>query len=205
MRLANALVALAGPEWCAGCRAPGSALCPACRLAQPRPVGHEVPPGVDRIVAAFEYGGPVRDLVLALKLNGRRGAACPLAAAMCSAARTAGLVGTTVTWVPGRPGDIKVRGYDHAEVLATGVAAGLGLPATRALRRQRAVQDQSGLGAAERRTNLRGAFRARPVPGERLMVVDDLLTTGATAVACARALKAGGATGVELLVACRKS
>lgn len=204
MRLANALIGLTGPASCVGCRASGAALCPGCAAHLARPVADGAPSGVTRAVAALEYEGVVRTLVLELKLGARRDVATPLVQAMCRSARRAGLIGSAITWVPGRRSDIRVRGYDHARLLAVGVAVGLGLPAVRLLERARAVRDQSGLGADDRRLNLRGAFVARPAP-HAVIVVDDVITTGATATAAARALTGAGAHAVELLVACRKS
>jgi predicted amidophosphoribosyltransferase len=159
---------------------------------------------VVRAVAACEYEGVARSLVLELKLGARRGAAAPLVEAMCRAARGAGVVGSLVTWVPGRRSEVRLRGYDHARLLAEGVAAALGLPAERLLDRVRPVEDQSTLGAVDRRRNLRGAFEARRSLAP-VVLVDDLVTTGATATACARALGRAGAPTVELLTACRKS
>jgi predicted amidophosphoribosyltransferase len=204
MRLANTLVGLTGPSTCLGCRARGSALCPGCAVRLSRPVARGTVPGVERVIAACEYVGVARELVLALKLGSARAAAEPLVDAMLRAAVREGFRGRTVTWVPARRADRRVRGYDHAQLLALGVAGGLGLQPMRLLDRRRAVADQTGLNAAERLKNLRGAFRARSCSGP-LVLVDDLITTGATASACARALSAAGAESVELLAACRKS
>ena len=140
--------------------------------------------------------------MLALKLRGERAAAAELAGPMREAWLRAGLRGTVVTWVPGRRPDIRRRGFDHAELLARSVARRLGLAATPLLQRTSARPDQTRLGAAERRVNLAGAFRARPW-GHPVVVVDDLVTTGATAAACAAALAEGGAPEVEVLAACR--
>jgi predicted amidophosphoribosyltransferase len=169
---------------------------------RPRAVG--TVPAVDRVVAAWEYDGPPRDLVLALKLPGLAPAAAPLAGAMAAESLRCGLVGDVLTWVPARRRDIRRRGYDHARVLAEEVGRRLGLPARPLLRRARDRPDQTGLSADARRRNLRGAFVSIGCP-DRIILVDDLVTTGATATACARALRASGAAGVEVLAACRKS
>jgi predicted amidophosphoribosyltransferase len=201
MSLASSLL---GPPPCAGCGLRYGPLCPACRrrLVPPRTI--PLLAGVDRVVAPWEHAGPARGLVLDLKLGARRWAAEPMAAGMCAAAARAVLRGGVVTWVPAPRRSIRVRGYDHAEVLARRVATGLGLPLGRRLRRTRRAGDQAALTAAERRSNLAGAFVAGPCSGG-VILVDDVVTTGATAEACARALLIAGAEGVELLAACRRS
>jgi predicted amidophosphoribosyltransferase len=140
-------------------------------------------------------------LVLRLKLGAARSAARPLAAGMRRAVVAAGGLTGTVTWVPGKPGDMRRRGFDHAELLATELSSGLGLPCRRLLDRRRIPLDQAALSASERRANLAGAFRTDLSPRE-VVLVDDVVTTGATAEACARALRAGGARTVYLVVAC---
>ena len=160
--------------------------------------------GIDRVVAAWEHDGPARNLVLDLKLGGQRWAARPMAAAMSAAAARAGVGGEAVTWVPGRRRESAQRGYDHAELLALAVGRRLGLRPQRLLRRVRPVGDQATLTARERFANLSGAFAARPGP-RAVVLVDDVVTTGATAAACGAALRAAGATWIELLAACRKS
>lgn len=162
-----------------------------------------VPAGVASLIAAWAYDGIARDLVLALKERGRRACAAPMAAAAARAVWRAGLGAAVLTWVPCRPGDRRARGYDHGEVLAHAVGARLGLPARPLLRRTREVRDQVGLSRAGRRANLEGAFAAAGAVPTRVALVDDVLTTGATAAVCAAALRRGGARAVEVVVACR--
>jgi predicted amidophosphoribosyltransferase len=185
-----------------GCRARGSALCGRCARFLRAPVRPEGVESVDRVLAALEYDGHARSLVLALKLSGRRAAADPLVDAMWAIAVSEGLAGTILTWVPGRSLDGRRRGFDHAHLLASQLAPRLGLPAARLLERRGDRPDQTSLSASRRRTNVLGAFAARSSPA-RVVLVDDLVTTGATASACARALRACGARSVELLAACR--
>ena len=191
-----------GPPRCEGCGAHRGALCDGCAMRLGPPVETATIRGVDRVLAAWEYEGAARNLVLALKLRAARSAAGPLVVAMRAQVMAHGLFGEVVTWVPGRPRDTVRRGYDHAEVLARRLAACLGLPAVGLLHRTRDPVDQTTLGAAARHANLRGAFGARASP-PAAVVVDDLVTTGATASACARALRAAGAATVEVIVPCR--
>lgn len=158
-------------------------------------------PGVDHVVVGWPYESGARSLVLDLKLRGDRGAAAPLAAALVHEVAASGLTADAVTWVPGRPADNRRRGLDHAGVIAAEVGRGLGLPVQPLLSRTGERPDQASLGAAERWANLQGAFVATDCP-ERVALVDDLVTTGATASACARALRAAGASRVEVLAAC---
>ena len=154
-------------------------------------------------MAPWSYRGAPRSLVLALKLRGMRSAAGPLSEAMAGGCRRAGMTATAVTWVPARRADRRRRGFDHAEVLAAGVASALGLPAFSALERRGVQADQAGLDRVARASNVGGAFAGvTPVDGS-ILLVDDLVTTGATAAACARALRSVGASAVELAVACR--
>jgi len=200
----SSLLDLAGPAACASCGARRGPLCPACRSSLGGPDPAAPIPGVDAVLAPLAYEGGARALVLRLKLGGLRAAADPLSAAMAAAVQTAGVRGEVVTWVPGRSADIRARGYDHAAVLAGGLARRLGLPAERLLRRSaRRPADQTSLGAAARRANLEGAFVGTPCRGRRVIVVDDLVTTGATAGACAAALRAAGACRVEVIAPCR--
>jgi predicted amidophosphoribosyltransferase len=160
-----------------------------------------VPPA-EAVVAAWAYEGVPRALVLALKIRGLRPAAAPLAAGMVAAARSAGLRGAILVWVPGRRADMRRRGFDHAELLARTVAGELGLPARPVMTRLGRTPDQACLSRTARRRNLVGAFGARPCSGP-VVLVDDVVTTGATVDVCARALLAAGASSVEALAPCR--
>lgn len=193
---------LAGPPRCAACGVLGHVLCAPCaREVVPSPPLETLPP-LARLSAACLYESVPRALVLGLKLRGLRASARPLADAMCRSAWRDGIAGEVVTWVPGNRAEVRRRGYDHAEVLARLVAARLGLPAAPLLTPTRAKTDQTALSGAQRRENPKGAFVARPVH-RRVVLVDDVMTTGATICTCAGALIRKGAVGVEGLVGCR--
>jgi predicted amidophosphoribosyltransferase len=159
--------------------------------------------GAASVVGAFAYEGAARSLILDLKLRHQRISARPLIDGMVAEVRRHGLVADVVTWVPGRLRDVLDRGFDHAKVLALGIASGVGLPSVRLLKRCRRSPDQASLSRDDRLTNLRGVFTAAPCEGAAVALVDDLLTTGATASACCRALLAAGASSVEVVTACR--
>ena len=95
------------------------------------------------------------------------------------------------------------RGFNQAELLARGVALRTGIPVSTALGRVRPTPAQAGLSNSARRQNMSQAFRARNVKGKRILLIDDVMTTGATAAACAIALKQAGARRVALLTVAR--
>jgi len=98
------------------------------------------------------------------------------------------------------------RGFNQAELLARRTARRCGIPVANAVRRVRPTSAQAGLSNAQRRENVAGAFRfrsRRAIQGRRVLLIDDVMTTGATASACALALKRGGAASVTLLALAR--
>jgi predicted amidophosphoribosyltransferase len=109
-----------------------------------------------------------------------------------------------VTWVPLARRRLGERGYDQARALAVAVGARIGLPVVRLARRTQATAPQARRSGADRRAAMAGAFEpsGHAVPSS-VLLVDDVLTTGATASSCAEALVAGGAHDVSLLVAAR--
>ena len=192
-----------GPARCAGCGARSGWLCGPC-CVDARPARTDVVINdVARTVAVWAYEGGPRGLVLALKVRSLRGASEPMIEALAVRCRTGRVAADVVTWVPARRRDISHRGFDHAAVLARGVAERLGLPCDALLERRGWQPDQAGLDRTRRLVNLRDAFVARGRIGGRVLLVDDLMTTGATATACARALRGAGAASVEVAVVCR--
>jgi ComF family protein len=98
------------------------------------------------------------------------------------------------------------RGFNQADLLAREIGRKWGVPVRHVIRRRRATSPQAGLTNAKRRANVRGAFRVargKPLQGMRVLLVDDVVTTGATASACARVLKRAGAAHVALLALAR--
>jgi predicted amidophosphoribosyltransferase len=177
-------------------------LCASCRRSLRGPCEGPLPRGVAAVRVPWAYEGPARSLILSLKMRGLRAAAGPLIQAMVEASRLRGLSGSYVTWVPGHRADFRTRGFDHAEVLARGLARDLGLRPLRLLERRHPAKDQTALSAHDRALNVTGAFTATSST-PTVVLVDDLITTGATASACAQALRASGADRVEVVVPCR--
>jgi ComF family protein len=162
------------------------------------------PPRFDRLRAAVAYGETARRVALKLKYGGRPGVAETLAALMLRHLGPAGEDALLVP-VPLHRWRIWKRGYNQAALIAAALARAGGLAADPCLlERVRATPPLRGLGRRERALAVRAAFRvpaaARPrLAGRRIILVDDVFTSGATAGACAWALKRAGAGRVEVL------
>jgi ComF family protein len=150
--------------------------------------------GYDRAVAALEYSGTARDLVHAFKDGGLRSLAAPAAALIALVVERPDA--DLVTWVPADPLRQAIRGYHPPRLLAGALARAWGLDARPLLRGPFHRRPQRGLSRAERRANVRDAFVSHPVNGRALVLVDDVMTTGATISAAARSLRRGGAISV---------
>jgi ComF family protein len=155
------------------------------------------------------YDGPLRVAVHELKYRGRRRVAGRLAEAIAELqeARAVLCEGSLLVPVPLHPRRRRDRGFNQAELLASELARLVDLPmSAAALVRRSETRPQTGLSAAERRRNVAGAFAVRrrsKVAGRVVVLVDDVVTTGATARACARALLDSGAKDVRIVSAAR--
>ncbi|MFG2295247.1 ComF family protein [Streptomyces sp. NPDC048603] len=209
------LAGLVLPVECAGCGEARTMVCGACGqvfgraragAVRPRPR----PAGLPEVRAAVPYEGVVRAVLLAHKERGALPLAGVLGRALAGAVRAgAGGArapdgGVVLVPVPSARRQVRARGHDPARRIALAASAELRRGGTAArvapvLRQRRAVADQAGLGARQRRENLAGALEVRPggaraVPagGGGLVLVDDLITTGATLAEAARAVRAAG-------------
>lgn len=175
---------------CAACGRHGDVLCSGCGSR----LRHLVAPTADGVVAAIGYEGVGRDIVTGLKYRNQRRAARVLAALLVQ--RLGPVDVDVVTWAPTGSGRRAARGFDQAELVARAVARRLGLPCRRLLFRVHGAS-QTGRSRAERLTG--PVFVARPTRrARRVLVVDDVVTTGATLRAAARALAVSGADHVVL-------
>ena len=185
-----------GPPCCAGCGAPfeveAHALCDACRVRPPIHAG---------IHAAVAYGDVARAVALGLKYGGRTSLAQTAAGLM----RRGLPPGDVLVPVPLHRWRLWSRGYNQAALIADALARTSELPVERhALRRIRATAALRGLGRRERAREVRAAFDIDPrriatIRGKRVLLVDDVYTSGATTEACARVLLGAGAAGVAIV------
>lgn len=194
-------MSLLAPPVCLVCRSPlarepsGPPLCGRCHAAlDAAPGALLLADGLDGGFAALPYTGAGRKLIAALKF-GRLRSAAELAAALIESRAPAGLLDGVLVPVPAAPLRLARRGMDPAREIAVAVAARSGLPAADPLRR-RDLRHQRGRGREQRLRRPPRVTVAGPVP-ERVVLVDDVVTTGATLDACARALRRTGALRVR--------
>jgi ComF family protein len=216
------------PSQCAVCRAwPSRPVCDACvaRFAPPAarcggcalPLPEGVtrcgdciarPPPLDACLAACTYAWPWPDAIAAFKFRGEAGWAAPFATLMRSAPWVEPALEQCdlVLPMPLAPGRLRERGFNQAHELARRLSARKTDP--RLLLRTRETPAQSGLARAERLLNLRGAFAVEPlrterVGGRRIVLVDDVMTSGASLFTAAEALRLAGAAHITAVVLAR--
>ena len=223
--LGRTLMDLLYPPRCTGCGRVGALFCDVCqsqveligasvcrRCGRPTPgrdgltaaerelcaVCRRTPSSLDGIVAVAVFAQPLREAIHSLKYNDSRRLAQPLGSQMAATWREIGPPADIIISVPLHADRLTERGYNQSDLLAAVLSEKTGLPLdTRLLTRSRATQPQVKLGVHERRQNVAGAFHCPyEVAGKRLVLIDDVCTTGATLEACATALRAGGARAV---------
>ena len=226
-RLGHAALELLFPSRCMGCERGGTFLCDACiedlpRADSPRcwrcwspqpgsglcPQCYAAPPPFDGLRSAFVYRGVARSLVHGLKYRGMMSLAPPMAALLAEVALDFDLDADIIVPVPLSGLRHRTRGYNQASELAKHLGRELDVPVRpRALERPRHTPPQARTASAlERRRNVQGAFRSEDpaVEGNRIILVDDVTTTGATLSACAEALQRAGADSIWCLTFARE-
>lgn len=192
------------PTPCCGCKRLGSILCPACLkslIGSPRMVTRESQIGW----AYCAFDDRVSQILSAFKEDGQTRVAITLAAKMLPILANFSKIDSNgiklvLVSVPSRSSSFAKRGFVPAKVLANSLARQSKLQSVSALKFCRPVEDQAGLGSSQRRTNLVDSMAAKfSMKGYRVLIIDDIVTTGATVLEASRALRAAGAEVVGFL------
>lgn len=220
----SALADLFYPQYCVGCeRRASDLLCRTCFEALPRierptcarcgmPTAFEtfvcdeckgVDYGFESARAPLKYTGVGKEIVHALKYQGYTRVVERLATPLMLGVLDATDRFDAVVPVPLHRSRLRRRGFNQAELLARGVAASMNAPVSDTLRVVRKTRDQVELSAAGRRSNVEGAYAVRGGARGKILLVDDVFTTGATASSCAETLLEAGANEVHVVTLCR--
>lgn len=192
------IAAILAPDDCLECGREGSIWCDGCLASAPQAKA-VAQPHLDGLSAGTVFGGMAKEVIHALKYERRQSGAVPLARLIERALPHVDF--DAVTAVPGSPARLRARGYSQAELIARELAGRLGLPFERLLVRL-SSGSQVGFSRRQRQESVRDAFAALRASG-RILLVDDVMTTGATLSECAKVLKEAGAETVWGVVAAR--
>ncbi len=208
MKILDYILDLVYPTRCVLCRRflpPGRpSICPACQGRMPQTEEGFGRKGdfFSRCVSALYYEGDVREAIQRFKFQGAQAYAVPFGELVAQVIyeRMEGEY-DILSWVPLDAGRRRSRGYDQAELLARNAGRRLRREPVRVLKKRRGVRPQSNTGAPEkRRANIAGAYRVidpAAVAGKRILLVDDIVTTGSTLSECAKTLLLAGAEDVR--------
>ena len=210
MKLWTYLLTLLYPEKCVLCgkvlEKEETDLCHTCRIEAPEcPISRKKYPFIDSWTALWYYEGEVRRSLLRYKFYGRRNYADVYGRLLAMKLLKEDRADVDVlTYIPISPRRRRKRGFDQVELLTQKVAQELNIPCVAAIKKVRHNRPQSGIvGDAQRRANVLGAYAVtdgEAVRGKRVLLFDDIVTTGATAGEAARVLLTAGAREVHLAV-----
>lgn len=215
MGVGTTILDLLFPPRCAFCHrllpSQGNGVCPDCEKNLPYTSGSDIKqrvPFVSCVAAPLYYEGSVRESLLRYKFGRCTGYADVYARILAACLReNPDVEYDFVSWVPLSAKRLRKRGYDQARLIAEKTAALLGTDAVPTLRKMRNVRAQSGTGSAEkRRANISGAYAvpdAKVVGGRKILLIDDIVTTGSTLSECARMLGMAGAGKVSAAAVAR--
>jgi len=197
LSLLNSTVDLVFPPCCAGCARVDWAWCPHCdddlRKLPITPIKRRGK-YVNGLLASGVHTGQLQQAVQALKYDGITSLAAPLAARLTTLLRRTNVTIDIIIPVPMHKTRTTQRGYNQAKLIARHVSEQAEIPMEEAIYRTRQTRSQVGLNRGERRVNVAEAFQTQTVlRGQRLLIVDDVLTTGATLDACAQVARQAGA------------
>lgn len=185
------------PDRCCLCRRIGELLCITCQTKFYRyPQLAELPPtALDRMCIALVFYGPIRKVIHQFKYRATKRLALPLAKLMLNELQPLQLSFDAIIAVPLHAERLRQRGFNQAALLAEALADITNIRLLDGLVRMRATNQQARLNKQQRAKNMQGAFvwQGGVVP-QRILLVDDVLTTGATMSACAQTLREAGAT-----------
>lgn len=200
--LAERLLCLLFPSRCLLCGrlvSPGESLCTACENTLPeQPLKRSFTVGGREftVLSALPYRGEFRETLHRYKFKNEYGLSKQIGRLMASIV-TDGRNFDAVAWSPMSKKKKKLRGYDQSELLAKTVAKQLGIPCLPLLEKIRETDTQHELSRADRAENIRKAYRASAAAGgKNIILIDDIVTTGATLCECAAELYSAGAKGV---------
>lgn len=178
-------------------------LCPACAAEMDALRMGQTHAAVLDAYAAYRYSGAAVSIVQSYKYGGSRWLSAFMAQAMLRASADAHLQFDCICHVPLHSKKKRKRGFDQAALLAKRIAGLTGKPCLTAIKRVRNTPSQTKLNATERNANMRGAFEAVQAVQGRVLLIDDVLTTGATVAECADILQTAGARSVTVLTFAR--
>jgi ComF family protein len=219
MNIIDSALGLIAPHICLGCELEGAVLCRSCALTYPTLPSicyicarattqntpcreHTIAHGPQRVYIAGDYSGVLQELIHAYKFDYRRAASKDIALLLDIAVPF--LNDVTITYVPATGAHIRERGFNHIKNISKLFASIRKLPLAETLIRTSAVT-QKGANKVTRKKQLRGAFMALPakVNNKNILLIDDVITTGATIEECARQLYGAGAQSVSVAAVAR--